>query len=62
VPASLAGAFVNLEPVIGAAVGWLAFGNPAGTWQLAGAVAVIAGIGLSMLPSSERRRSRLLNV
>jgi drug/metabolite transporter (DMT)-like permease len=52
VPASLAGAFVNLEPVIGAAVGWLAFGNPAGAGQLAGAVAVIAGIGLTTLPSA----------
>jgi O-acetylserine/cysteine efflux transporter len=60
VPASLAGAFVNLEPVIGAAVGWLAFGNPAGTPQLAGVVAVIAGIGLSTLPPRERRRSRLV--
>jgi drug/metabolite transporter (DMT)-like permease len=29
VPAELAGAFVNLEPVVGAAVGWLAFGNTA---------------------------------
>jgi O-acetylserine/cysteine efflux transporter len=60
VPASLAGAFVNLEPVIGAAVGWLAFGNPAGAGQLLGAAAVIAGIGLSALPRRSRQRPRLL--
>jgi O-acetylserine/cysteine efflux transporter len=47
VPAHLAGAFVNLEPVVGAAVGWIAFGDVAGAAQLAGAVAVLAGIGLS---------------
>ncbi len=60
VPASLAGAFVNLEPVIGAAVGWLAFGNPAGAGQLLGVAAVIAGIGLSALPRRSLRRPRLL--
>jgi len=58
VPASLAGAFVNLEPVIGAAVGWLAFGNPAGPWQLLGVAAVITGIGLSALPPRQRGRHR----
>jgi len=50
VPAQLAGAFVNLEPVVGAAIGWLAFSNPAGSWQIAGAVAVLAGIALSTVP------------
>jgi O-acetylserine/cysteine efflux transporter len=49
VPASLAGAFVNIEPVVGAAIGWLAFGNPAGAGQLVGAAAVIAGIAVSTL-------------
>ena len=29
VPAELAGAFLNLEPVVGAAAGWLALGEPA---------------------------------
>jgi O-acetylserine/cysteine efflux transporter len=52
VPARLAGAFVNLEPVVGAAVGWLAFGDPAASGQIAGAVAVLAGIALSTLPAS----------
>jgi O-acetylserine/cysteine efflux transporter len=50
VPAQLAGAFVNLEPVVGAAVGWLAFRDPAATGQIAGALAVLAGIALSTLP------------
>jgi O-acetylserine/cysteine efflux transporter len=51
----LAGAFVNLEPVVGAAVGWLAFGNPASVEQLGGAAAVLAGIALSAMPRSARR-------
>jgi O-acetylserine/cysteine efflux transporter len=47
VPAELAGAFVNLEPVVGAAAGWLVLGEQAGMVQLAGAAAVLAGIALS---------------
>jgi O-acetylserine/cysteine efflux transporter len=47
VPAALASAFVNLEPVVGAAVGWLAFGDAAAPRQLGGAIAVLAGIILS---------------
>ncbi|HEX4008728.1 MAG TPA: DMT family transporter [Solirubrobacteraceae bacterium] len=58
VPARLAGAFVNLEPVVGAAIGWLAFGNVATPGQLAGAAAVLAGIGLSTLPSTAARAGR----
>jgi drug/metabolite transporter (DMT)-like permease len=49
VPAELAGAFLNLEPVVGAAAGWLAFGEVAAFGQLAGAAAVLAGIALSAL-------------
>jgi O-acetylserine/cysteine efflux transporter len=60
VPASLAGAFVNIEPLVGAAIGWLAFGNPAGVGQLAGAVAVIAGIALTLVAPRHLRRRRLL--
>jgi drug/metabolite transporter (DMT)-like permease len=48
----LAGAFVNLEPVVGAALGWLAFGNAATIEQLGGAVAVLAGIALSTMPAT----------
>jgi O-acetylserine/cysteine efflux transporter len=43
----LAGAFVNLEPVVGAAIGWMFFANPVGPVQILGALAVIAGIGLA---------------
>jgi drug/metabolite transporter (DMT)-like permease len=50
VPAELAGAFVNLEPVVGAAAGWLVLGETAAAGQLAGALAVLAGILLSTLP------------
>src|SRR5579875_3341953 len=50
VPAALAGAFVNLEPLVGAVVGWIAFGNVAGAPQFAGAVAVLGGVALSVLP------------
>jgi len=46
----LAGAFINLEPVVGAAVGWFAFGDPAARSQLAGAAAVLVGIALSTVP------------
>jgi drug/metabolite transporter (DMT)-like permease len=59
VPAELAGAFVNLEPLVGAAVGWIAFGNVAGLPQLAGVVAVLAGIALSAMPAGAAARARL---
>src|SRR3954469_17509411 len=47
VPAELAGAFLNLEPLVGAGAGALAFGDPLGHGQMAGALAILAGIGLS---------------
>jgi drug/metabolite transporter (DMT)-like permease len=49
VPAEFAGAFVNLEPVVGAAVGWIAFGDAVAVTRIAGAVAVLAGIALSTM-------------
>ena len=48
VPAQMAGAFLNLEPLVGAAAGWLAFGEAVAAGQLAGAAAVLGGIALSM--------------
>jgi drug/metabolite transporter (DMT)-like permease len=51
VPAELAGAFLNLEPVVGAAAGWLALGEPAGIGQLIGVAAVLAGIAMSTMPA-----------
>jgi drug/metabolite transporter (DMT)-like permease len=57
VSAELAGAFVNLEPVIGVVSGVLAFGNPFGWAQALGAVLVIAGLALSAGASGRRGRA-----
>jgi len=57
VSAELAGAFVNLEPVVGVVTGVLAFGNPFGSAQALGAVLVIAGLGLSAGASGRRDRA-----
>jgi O-acetylserine/cysteine efflux transporter len=46
----VAGAFLNLEPVVGAGAGALAFGDPFGHAQMVGGAAVIGGIALSTLP------------
>jgi drug/metabolite transporter (DMT)-like permease len=46
----VAGAFLNLEPLVGALAGFTLFGDPAGMAQLLGAVAVLGGIGLTALP------------
>jgi O-acetylserine/cysteine efflux transporter len=50
VPAEVAGAFLNIEPLVGAVAGALFFGNPAGPEQLAGGAAILGGIALSSLP------------
>jgi O-acetylserine/cysteine efflux transporter len=46
----LAGAFVNLEPLVGAGIGALAFHDVFGSTQAGGALAVLVGIALSALP------------
>ena len=56
VPAELAGTFVNLEPVVGVAVGWIAFGDSAAIGQLFGAAAVLLGIALSTVPTDDWAR------
>ena len=56
VSAEVAGAFLNLEPLVGAIVGAAAFGDPVGLAQIAGGAAVVAGIGLSSLPLLAGRR------
>jgi O-acetylserine/cysteine efflux transporter len=43
----LAGAFVNLEPVVGAAIGWVLFANPVGPVSILGTSAVLAAIVLA---------------
>lgn len=55
VSAELASAFLNLEPVVGAAAGWLALGEPATFAQILGAVAVLGGIAMSTLPLPRKR-------
>jgi drug/metabolite transporter (DMT)-like permease len=47
VSAEVAGAFVNIEPLVGAAIGALAFGDPFGGAHAAGGVVVLLGIALS---------------
>jgi probable blue pigment (indigoidine) exporter len=56
VPAALAGAFVNLEPVVGVAAGWIAFGDAAAIGQLLGAATVLLGIALSTMPPGQWAR------
>jgi drug/metabolite transporter (DMT)-like permease len=43
----LAGAFLNLEPLVGTLAGALAFGDPFGAPQLAGGTVILIGIALS---------------
>ena len=50
ISAEVAGAFLNLEPLVGAVTGAVAFGDPVGPVQVTGGVAIIAGIALSSLP------------
>jgi drug/metabolite transporter (DMT)-like permease len=57
VPAEVAGAFLNLEPLVGAIAGAVAFGDPAGLAQVAGGAAIVAGIGLSSLPLLTTRQT-----
>ena len=50
VSSEVAGAFLNLEPLVGAIAGVAVFGNPFGPGQLAGGAAIMVGIALSSLP------------
>jgi O-acetylserine/cysteine efflux transporter len=66
VSAEVAGAFINLEPLVGAAAGVLLFGDPVGVSQAIGGAAILAGITLSSLrpqwhaPTSYARPMRSL--
>jgi O-acetylserine/cysteine efflux transporter len=46
----VAGAFLNIEPLVGAVAGIVVFADPFGVVQAAGGAAIIGGIALSMLP------------
>jgi O-acetylserine/cysteine efflux transporter len=58
VTAELAGAFVNVEPVVGAAVGALLFHDAFGPVQTLGAAAILGGIALSVVPPDALARLR----
>ena len=58
VSTEVAGAFLNLEPLVGALVGVAAFGDPAGPRLLLGGVAVLGGIVMSSLPALRGRTRR----
>jgi len=56
VSAEVAGAFLNLEPLVGAIAGAAVFGDRVGLTQVAGGMAILAGIALSSLPLLAGRR------
>jgi drug/metabolite transporter (DMT)-like permease len=64
VSTEVAGSFLNLEPLVGALVGVVAFSDPAGPRLAAGGAAILAGIAMSSLPALRGRtmRSRLATV
>jgi hypothetical protein len=49
VSSEVAGAFLNLEPLVGAVAGAVFFSDPAGVGLLLGGAAILVGIGLSTL-------------
>jgi O-acetylserine/cysteine efflux transporter len=55
----VAGAFVNIEPLVGAGVAVLAFGDAFGPLQVVGGLAILAGIALSSAPPAGRAGRRL---
>jgi O-acetylserine/cysteine efflux transporter len=59
VAADVAGAFLNIEPLVGALLGMALFADPMGPIQLAGGVAILAGIGLSSFQVARAERRRL---
>jgi O-acetylserine/cysteine efflux transporter len=58
VSAEIAGAFLNLEPLVGAVAGAVFFGDPVGLVQITGGAAILAGIALSSLPLIAGGRGR----
>jgi drug/metabolite transporter (DMT)-like permease len=59
VSAEVAGAFLNLEPLVGALAGAVVFGDPVGIGQVGGGAAILVGIGLSSLPLLAGRKPRV---
>ena len=58
VSADVAGAFLNLEPLVGAIMGMAIFAEPAGPVQIAGGGAITLGIGLSSFQVVRTERQR----
>lgn len=63
VPAEVAGAFLNIEPVVGAVAGTVLFGDPATAGLAVAGAAILAGITMSSRPArsgapASRRASR----
>jgi O-acetylserine/cysteine efflux transporter len=58
VAADVAGAFLNLEPLVGAVAGAVAFRNPVGLAQAVGGAAILIGIVLSSLQLRRARPAR----
>ncbi len=59
VSATVAGAFLNLEPLVGAVAGAVLFSNPVGAQQVLGGAVILAGIALSSLPLLATQRGRV---
>jgi drug/metabolite transporter (DMT)-like permease len=51
VPAALAGSFLNIEPLVGAALGAAFFGDALGLAQIGAGLAILAGVAFSTLAS-----------
>ena len=63
VSAEVAGAFLNLEPLVGSLAGVVFFADPAGPRLLIGGVAILSGIVMSSVPGLRRPgRPRLATV
>jgi drug/metabolite transporter (DMT)-like permease len=58
VAADVAGAFLNIEPLVGAILGMALFADPLGPVQVAGGLAIMAGIGLSSYQVARGERLR----
>jgi O-acetylserine/cysteine efflux transporter len=54
----VAGAFLNLEPLVGAMAGFMVFGDPAGPVQVVGTLAIASGIALAAAPLLVPRQLR----
>jgi O-acetylserine/cysteine efflux transporter len=58
VAADVAGAFLNIEPLVGALLGMALFADPLGPVQVAGGAAILTGIALSTLQVVRAERLR----